>query len=295
MAEPVGETYLGSRRIYVLSPVIAGLIWGSTAPVSKLVLLDITPWDLIIHRSIIAALAFLAIMRLGGQRRGGDVGLGGLVSLALTGVVAPWILYNVGLLYVNANQAGIIVGSYPLMTALVSYAVIRERLTKRRYGGIAVGFLGLLVFFSEKVGYGGGAEWFYGAGLVMAATFLWAVYAVLLKIVGGESLGTTGRMFLLAVPLNMAAAYLFQGPFHIPSSPPSLAGTIWLGLFSSALAYYIFNLGSERVSATLMATSGLLIPLTSALIAYPMLGETMTLLEAIGAGLVIAGLAAAIG
>lgn len=283
------------RKLAAATPILTGIIWGSTAPVSKLVLFYISPWELAFYRSLVASLALLLIIRVRQPHESFRIGLREVILLSLAGIVIPWIIYNIGLLHVNANQVGLMLGSYPLMTALIAYLFVGEKLTPTKYLGIVVGFVGLAVFFSDKVSFNPDLMWIFGAFLVMVAILLWAVYAAALKKIGlsGESLELTERMFLVSVPMSFVAVLAAQGGIGLPSTPASAAGVIWLGLFPSALAYYLFNVGSESVSATVMATSGLLIPLTSAFIAYLMLGETFTLIEIVGAILIIGGLALA--
>jgi drug/metabolite transporter (DMT)-like permease len=86
---------------------------------------------------------------------------------------------------------------------------------------------------------------------------------------------------------------LIQRGINLPREPSSLIGVIWLGVFPSAVSYYLFNIGSEDVSATIMATSGLLIPIVSSILAYFMLFESFKLIEVMGAVLVIVGLSIA--
>ncbi|MEM3409437.1 MAG: EamA family transporter, partial [Nitrososphaerota archaeon] len=91
-------------------------------------------------------------------------------------------------------------------------------------------------------------------------------------------------------PLILISVLFIQRNITIPGEPSSIIGLVWLGVFSSAVSYYLFNIGSEDVSATIMATSGLLIPVVSSILAYIMLSESFEIIETIGAVLVIAGL-----
>jgi len=91
-------------------------------------------------------------------------------------------------------------------------------------------------------------------------------------------------------PIILLFVLFIQHGINLPREPVSISSLIWLGIFPSAVSYYLFNVGSESVSATIMATSGLLIPIVSSILAFIMLSETFNLTEIIGAALVIAGL-----
>jgi len=280
------------KKLSRFTPILTGILWGSTAPVSKIVLQDITPWDIVVYRILIGCLTLILLVRVARVPESPKTNLRDLIILSLSGIAVPWLTYNLGLLYVNANHAGLMLGCYPLMTFLVAYFLVGEKLKKIQYTGILIGFLGLIIFFLDKIGLEYDLEWFIGALLIMFAIFCWSVYAAYLKKMelSGRSLTITLRTFMISLPLILISVLFIQRNITIPGEPSSIIGLVWLGVFPSAVSYYLFNIGSEDVSATLMATSGLLIPVVSSILAYIMLSESLEIIETIGAVLVIAGL-----
>ncbi|MEM3397478.1 MAG: DMT family transporter [Nitrososphaerota archaeon] len=280
------------KKLSRFTPILTGILWGSTAPVSKIVLQDITPWDIVVYRILIGCLTLILLVRVARVPESPKTNLRDLIILSLSGIAVPWLTYNLGLLYVNANHAGLMLGCYPLMTFLVAYFLVGEKLKKIQYTGILIGFLGLIIFFLDKIGLEYDLEWFIGALLIMFAIFCWSVYAAYLKKMelSGRSLTITLRTFMISLPFILISVLFIQRNITIPGEPSSIIGLVWLGVFSSAVSYYLFNIGSEDVSATIMATSGLLIPVVSSILAYIMLSESFEIIETIGAVLVIAGL-----
>ncbi|MEM3544776.1 MAG: DMT family transporter [Nitrososphaerota archaeon] len=280
------------KKLSRFTPILTGILWGSTAPVSKIVLQDITPWDIVVYRILIGCLTLILLVRVARVPESPKTNLRDLIILSLSGIAVPWLTYNLGLLYVNANHAGLMLGCYPLMTFLVAYFLVGEKLKKIQYTGILIGFLGLIIFFLDKIGLEYDLEWFIGALLIMFAIFCWSVYAAYLKKMelSGRSLTITLRTFMISLPFILISVLFIQRNITIPGEPSSIIGLVWLGVFPSAVSYYLFNIGSEDVSATLMATSGLLIPVVSSILAYIMLSESFEIIETIGAVLVIAGL-----
>ncbi len=280
------------KKLSYLTPVLTGIIWGSTAPLSKLVLHKITPWDLVVYRIIIGSLTLTLLVKMVKGSEHSRSSFRDLLILSLSGIAIPWLFYNLGLVYVNANHAGLMLGCYPLMTFLIAYFLVGEKLKKLQYVGISVGFVGLLIFFIDKVRIEYSLEWLIGASLIMFSIFCWSVYAAYLKKIGlsGGSLTLTLKMFILSMPIILFSVLFIQHGINLPREPVSISSLIWLGIFASAISYYLFNIGSESISATIMATSGLLIPIVSSILAFIMLSETFNLTEIIGAVLVIAGL-----
>ncbi|MCL7383461.1 MAG: DMT family transporter [Thaumarchaeota archaeon] len=262
---------------------------------SKLILYDISPWDLVVYRVLIGSFTLMLLVRMVGVSESPRVSLRDLLILSLSGIAVPWLAYNLGLLYVNANHAGLMLGSYPLMTFLIAYFLVGEKLVKLQYAGISVGFIGLIVFFLDKITLEYSFQWLIGALLIMFSIFCWSVYAAYLKKIEltGGSLTLTLKTFIVSIPILTVPVLLIQRGINLPREPSSLIGVIWLGVFPSAVSYYLFNIGSEDVSATIMATSGLLIPIVSSILAYFMLFESFKLIEVMGAVLVIVGLSIA--
>ncbi|MEM4536982.1 MAG: DMT family transporter, partial [Nitrososphaerota archaeon] len=248
------------KKLSRFTPILTGILWGSTAPVSKIVLQDITPWDIVVYRILIGCLTLILLVRVARVPESPKTNLRDLIILSLSGIAVPWLTYNLGLLYVNANHAGLMLGCYPLMTFLVAYFLVGEKLKKIQYTGILIGFLGLIIFFLDKIGLEYDLEWFIGALLIMFAIFCWSVYAAYLKKMelSGRSLTITLRTFMISLPFILISVLFIQRNITIPGEPSSIIGLVWLGVFSSAVSYYLFNIGSEDVSATIMATSGLL-------------------------------------
>ncbi len=280
------------KKFSYFTPVLTGILWGSTAPVSKLILHDVTPWDLVVYRVLIGSFTLMLLIKMVRVSESPMVSFRDLLIISLSGIAVPWLTYNLGLVYVNANHAGLMLGSYPLLTFLIAYFLVGEKLKKLQYTGISVGFIGLIIFFLDKIGLEYSFQWLVGALLIMFSIICWSVYAAYLKKIqlARGSLALTLKTFIISIPAIFVPVLFIQQGVHLPSEPASLIGIVWLGVFPSAVSYYLFNIGSEDVSATIMATSGLLIPIVSSILAYFMLSESFKLIEIIGAVLVILGL-----
>jgi DME family drug/metabolite transporter len=89
---------------------------------------------------------------------------------------------------------------------------------------------------------------------------------------------------LLLVPVLLTGD---PGPL---TSAGGLALALFLGVVPTALAYVLFARGLRRLSAAETSTLTLAEPLTAGLLGAVVLGERLTALSGVGAGLVLAGL-----
>lgn len=161
------------------------LIWGSTylairIGVAPTVGRGVPPLLLAGIRFTIAGLLMLAFTLRPGDRRSDDpVGIrqwvaGGIVGLAL--LLGGNGLVSLGERTVNSGTAALVVASVPILAAVMSAAIGRERFTTRRIVGLVIGLCGVGVL---SVG-GGGSKGSHLTGvlIVLAAAVSWSAGSV---------------------------------------------------------------------------------------------------------------------
>jgi inner membrane transporter RhtA len=126
-----------------------------------------------------------------------------------------------------------------------------------------------------------------GVMLALAAGGFWALYIVFAQKAGAELGGQTTAYGLaiaavLALPFGVAEA----GPALV--APSILAGALLVGLFSSALPFWLEMVALTRMSARLYGTLTCLEPALGALAGFLFLHEILTGLQCLGVAAVIA-------
>ena len=222
------------------------------------------------------------------------------VWLALVGVLlhggylgGVWSAVKLGL---GAGTTALIVGLQPVLTALwVSWAGSEHRIAPRQWLGLALGLAGLLLVVWHKL----------GAGEVTTANLALALGA-LASITAG-TLVQKARVrpcdvrTANAVQLTAAFAVTLPLALLLETEPirlhPELLGAMaWsvlvLTLGGSSLLYLLI----QRGAATRVASLMYLVPPCTALLAWGLFGEALTLgvlfgllLTAVGVGLVVRG------
>ncbi|MFD0567494.1 EamA family transporter [Kitasatospora saccharophila] len=233
----------------------------------------------------------------------------GLIALALTrtlprgawwGKAAALGVLNIGLflplLFTAAERlpggvAATLGAAQPVIVALLTVPVLRQRLSPRRlgWGLVGVAGVGLVVIGPSAALDAVGVA----AGLGGAATM--ALGVTLTKRWGRpEGVGplaltgwqlTAGGLFLL--PL----AFLFEG------APPAVDGRaalgyLWLGLVGGLLTYALWFQGIGRLPVTGVAVLGLLSPLVAAVLGALLLGQTLGAVQLLGFALALASIVA---
>ncbi|MHB0870406.1 MAG: DMT family transporter [Chloroflexota bacterium] len=284
---------MSHRPVGVLAALGAVLIWGLTFVPGKVALAEMGPFTLAVLRFSIA----LAILLVAALRAHHDPGRlrklswGTLALLGLTGVTLYFGLQNLGLARTSASEAGLVSGSVPALTALLSALVLKERLTGLRLLGItaSIGGVAAVVLAGGGPGSGGSVD---GDLLVLGGAVAWAVYTLLNKRVGGQMPETLLLFYTMALGtlfmLPMAAAEIALAGFG-PVSPAGWLSALFLGVGGSAAAFFCWNAALRRLDASEAATYINLVPVVTVLSAALMLGETLAPSQLLGGALVILG------
>ncbi len=189
----------------------------------------------------------------------------------------------------SSGIAAMIVSLQPVLTGLLSGPLLGEWMTRRQWFGMALGLFGALLVLSVKIGTPGG-DW--------VATSL-AVLA-LLGVTGGTLLqkrwaGATDMRVGNAIQYAASAIVLL--PFAALGTPwvtPSwelLAVYLWATVMLSYLAINLFYQLIRDGTAARVSSLLYLVPPITALLAWALLDERLTLISIIGIGVTAVGVA----
>ena len=265
----------------------AGLMFGLTVPLSKLALGWLDPAWLAVARFGLAApvLALVARRFLRGAATLRIAAWGAL------GYGAMVVLQNFGVERTSVTHAALIFGSVPALVAAGSALTGRSVAGPAAWSGFAVALGGIAL-----VAGSGGESSALGDGLVLAS----AVLGAALIVVQGELL--EGRDPIAVTAVQMGAAGLFALVFALPTSLPhdlptaseaiALTALVSVG---SLIPFALYAYGQARVSADLAGAFVNLEPVVGVASGVLAFGNPFGSDQALGAVLVIAGLALSAG
>jgi len=269
----------------------AAVLFGASAPLSKLLLNDAGPLVLAGLLYLGAGLGLTTAWPFAGRLRSPaeapirrrDIPL--LAGLIVAGGIAGPILMLVGLSRVSGVTGSLLLNLEGPMTTLVALALFGEHLGRGEAFGALLVFLGAAV-----LSYGPGplrAEpW--GVVAIAAACACWAVDNNLTQRLSLRDPVVVVRWKTLSAGACMCVAALAVGA-EFPRGRV-LAATLAIGALSYGLSvlldlYALRILGAAR-EAAFFATA----PFVGAILAVPLLGESLTLWDLVAAGLMVAGL-----
>ncbi|MFL6099224.1 MAG: DMT family transporter [Actinomycetales bacterium] len=268
------------RRTAVLALTSAGVLWGSSMPLSKLSLEWLAPGWLTVVRFGLAAL-LLAVPARAHLRAAftPEIVVWGVLGVGLCVVVQ-----NVGVGLTSVSHASMMVGAIPVLVALIAGVWHRSRISARAWIGLLVSLVGVAVV----AGGGGGRSSVYGDGLVLFSLAVSAAMTVaqVRMLAGRDPMAVTAVQFAAGALAALPIALLSEGAPPAASSVGPVVGVLALSTVGTMLPWVLFAFGQARVSPVVAGAFINIEPLIGAAAAALFFGETITAAQ-IGAGLAI--------
>lgn len=216
-----------------------------------------------------------------------------IVGLLMHGIYLGGVFFAVR----HGTSAGIsalIVSLQPVLTALLAGAVLSERLSKRAWAGLALGFVGVTMVVWRQAGDTGG--WIGISASV--AGLLGITFATLYqkRFAGAIDLRVGSAIQFGAAALLMLAMATSTETMVVDWVGEAVFAMVWLVFVLSVGAITLLYVLIRRGAASKVASLFYLVPPVVAIEAYFLFGETLTLgatfgmvLTAIGVALVTRG------
>jgi O-acetylserine/cysteine efflux transporter len=273
-----------NRRNAFAALAAAGLLWGTTVPLSKVALGWLSPGSLTLVRFAVAA-AILAVVTRSRLRAActpaillsGAIGYGGTV-----------LLQNVGITRTSVSHAALLIGSVPVMVAIVA-ALWHGAVAKPvAWAGFGVSLAGVALL----AGSGGSGAALSGDLLVLASLLVSAVFTVAQDrlLPGRDPAAVTAVQFLGAALASVPAALMSGLPAAPASAGPALA-LIGLTAGGTLLPFTLFAFGQSRVPAEVAGAFLNLEPLIGVAAGVALFGDPAGTGQLLGGGAILAGIA----
>ena len=187
-----------------------------------------------------------------------------------------------------AGVTALVVGMQPLLTALGAGWLLGETVSGRQWAGLALGFVGVGLVVSGKFGDGAAL----GPMLIPALVALLGITAGTLyqkRFCAQFDLRTGSVIQFVPTAILTAIAIALFEDFHIEWTPDFIFALAWLVLVLSLGAISLLNLLIRGGSAVNVASLFYLTPISTAVIAWAVFGEKLTLTAAAGMLLAVSG------
>lgn len=278
--------------------VLLTLLWGTTWAAIRITLDGIPPLAGVAARFTIAGLLLLGWARWRGVRFAGDARERRLWAVnALFTFVGSYGLIYWGEQRVPSGLASVIFATFPLWVALLRrWLLPAERRSRRELFGVALGFAGTAILFSEDLDAALGPGALLSAIALLVAPLLSAVANLAMKRWGTgltpESLSAV-PMLLGGLALVPVSALVEHDRAWSLAPAPWLA-TLYLAAFGSALTFPLYYWLLARRSAVTASLVSYTAPVIAVLLGVVLFDERLTLRLAAGSVCILIGVARAL-
>jgi O-acetylserine/cysteine efflux transporter len=276
----------GPPRAAFAALVAAGLLWGTTVPLSKVALEWLPPAWLTFARFAVAATVLLVV---GWSRIKAAFGPSVLASGA-TGYDGSVLLQNAGITRTSVSHAALLVGAVPVLVAVIAALWRRAVARPLAWVGFAISLVGVGVVTSG--GSGGGS--LAGDGLVLMSVLLSAglVVAQTQLLTSRDPVAVTAVQFLgAAAAVLPVAAFTEGGVPAVPGNLGYLLATVALAAGGTLAPFTLFAYGQSRVPAEVAGAFVHIEPVVGALAGVIIFGDPAGFAQVAGALAILAGIA----
>ena len=205
------------------------------------------------------------------------------------------ILFNASLIFTTAARGALALSTLPLLTMTVGAALGVEPLTLRKTAGVFIATMGVAVALLSSLGLAPAGAW-RGDALMVCAAFCMALYSVWSR----PYIRRCGPIQFTTMGMSVGALFLvtvsaINGSFEPVAAfgPPQWLAVIYLGLFGSALTFYLWAFALSRTTPTRVAISVTVNPIAAALVGAVLLDEPIRWNLVVGLIAVVLGISIA--
>jgi drug/metabolite transporter (DMT)-like permease len=271
--------------------LLFALIWSSAFTSARIIVADAPPLASLALRFFCSGLIGIAIARALGQsmrltpEQWKATFIFGLCQNALYLGLNFYAMQSI-----EASVASIIASTMPLMVALASWVIFRERLPIAGIVGLVLGIIGVSMIMASRI----------EAGIDLNGLLFCLIAAVALTVAtlsmrnassGGNLLMVVGLQMLVGAAI-LAAISAMTETLEVNMSTPLITAFIYTTLAPGLLATWVWFKLVERIGAVRAATFHFLNPFFGVAIAGFILGEKLGFYDIIGVAIIAIGILA---
>lgn len=186
-----------------------------------------------------------------------------------------------------AGVASLVVGIQPLLTAVGAGWLLNETVLKRQWLGLVLGFAGVAMVVSGKLGSGFGLDALWPALAALAGITAGTLYQKRFCPSFDWRTGAVAQFLPTAVATGIVVS--LTGSFRVEWAPEFVFALGWLVLVLSLGAVSLLNMLIRRGSAVNLASLFYLVPPCTALIAWLLFDERLAGMALVGMALAVWG------
>jgi drug/metabolite transporter (DMT)-like permease len=260
--------------------------------VSKVVLDIIPPFSLVTLRLLLGAITLAIVLVIKGFPRISRRQFLQILGVGFIGYGVSLSLQFLGTKLSTAANGSLVTSATPAFVLVFAWILLKEKITPRRLLALFISTLGVVAVIDPRSAQLD-PELFLGNLFLIGAAITWALYSVLVRKVtkNTDVLLFSLIAFLGGLPVSMSASAWELSVVEVGRiSGGVIAGVLFLGIISTALAMVLWNTAFAYVDAGLASLTFFAQPVMGTLLGWLFLHERITGLFLLGGALIGIGL-----
>ncbi|EJQ53683.1 hypothetical protein A6279_19710 [Bacillus wiedmannii] len=271
---------------------LAASIWGGMYVVSKYVLDFIPPLTLVWLRFIVAFVVLYAILKIAEKKQKKKITIRkkDWLLFAWIGFIGYFISITcqfIGTKLSDAHTGSLVTSATPAFMVIFAAIILKEKLTARRLLSTIIATIGVIIVIGWDIEIG---SYFIGTIILVGAAITWALLSIYVKIASvrfSSLVITTYAIFFSLFFITPFMIWELQSTSIETVNTYVILGVIYLGVVSTAGAFFLWNKGLELMDASIGSLFFFFQPIVGSLLGWLLLNETLNSNFFIGGILII--------
>lgn len=273
----------------------ANVCWGLMSPVAKLVFASgvIAPIIMVDFRIAGAALLFWITSLFTPREHVPAIDKLRLFGAGMIGILLNQGCFIIGVSYTSPGEASLVTTTMPMWVMLLAWLFLKEPITIKKAGGIALGAAGALILVLGASGaITGGDNPALGDFIVLMAQLSYALYLTIYRnFIRKYSLVTLMKwMFLSASIVGLPSTIGFIRTTEWGSiTVPEWLGIGYVVFFATYIAYICIMIGQKNLRPTIVGMYNYVQPIVATIVGISLGLDHFSVIKAIAVVLIFTG------
>ncbi|SKC81321.1 DMT family transporter [Maledivibacter halophilus] len=276
------------KTLSLIAIMITSTVWGLSLLSVKVIVDVIPPMTMTFFRFLIGSLVLSIIYMIKEKEKKLDKkDIPMFILSGASGVSAFIYFQNSAVQFISASSASIIVAAIPIFVLIAEVIVFKTKLSNKKIISVILSFIG--VYFI--VGYDSSlasSDSFKGYLMMFGAVIAWVVYSIATKPLYKKysQISIVYFQTLFGTSVLIPSIFVETAKWSLVNNVIIL-NLLFLGIFCSAIAYYLYVYAMEHLGISTTALFLNLIPVITVVSSYFILKEKIGIYHIIGGALVV--------
>lgn len=271
-----------NRLVGIVLVAISAAAFGTLAIFGRYAYADgMDTLTILFLRFSLAAVLMLALLAIRREQLPQGSVLLRLIGMGAIGYVGQTFVYLSALKYASAGLVALLLYLYPIFVTLLAALVLHERLTRLKGLALGLALVGMVLTVRPSGGQ------ITGILFAISGAVIYSIYIIVgTGVMKHVSAVQSSAVIFAAAGTSAGVLMLVSGP-HLPATGQGWAAILAIVVIATLIPVATFLAGLERIGPTNAAMISTLEPVVTVLLAYGLLGETLTPVAMVGGGLIL--------